>query len=95
MVLLEYEIFEVKTYREIKMNIKAYKEQPKTMMSTKEIAELTGKRHDHVVRDTKEMTMNCYIITMPHIWVMMIINYLQTIEAIHLRFYSTRNSLKR
>ncbi|EJQ7674226.1 Rha family transcriptional regulator [Escherichia coli] len=37
------------------MNIEAYKEQPKTMMSTKEIAELTGKRHDHVVRDTKEM----------------------------------------
>lgn len=37
------------------MNIKVYKEQQKTMMSTKEIAELTGKRHDHVVRDTKEM----------------------------------------
>ena len=37
------------------MKIKLYKEQPKTMMSTKEIAELTGKRHDHVVRDTKEM----------------------------------------
>ena len=37
------------------MNIKVYKEQQKTMMSTKEIAELTGKRHDHVVRDTREM----------------------------------------
>lgn len=37
------------------MKIEVYKEQPKTMMSTKEIAELTGKRHDHVVRDAKEM----------------------------------------
>ena len=45
----------MKNIRETKMNIEAYKEQPKTMMSTKEIAELTSKRHDHVVRDTKEM----------------------------------------
>lgn len=54
-MLLEYEIFVVKTYREMKMNIEAYKKQPKAMMSTKEIAELTGKRHDNVVRDAKEM----------------------------------------
>lgn len=51
----EYEIFAVKTYREIKMNIKAYKEQPKTMMSTKEIAGLTGKEHFHVMRDARDM----------------------------------------
>lgn len=37
------------------MNIEVYKEQPKTMMSTKEIAELTGKRHGNVVRDAQEM----------------------------------------
>jgi len=37
------------------MNIKAHKEQPKTMMSTKEIAELTGKEHFHVMRDTRDM----------------------------------------
>lgn len=37
------------------MKIELYKDQPKTMMSTKEIAELTGKRHDNVVRDAKEM----------------------------------------
>lgn len=37
------------------MNIKVYKEQSKTMMSTKEIAELTGKRHGNVVRDAQEM----------------------------------------
>lgn len=37
------------------MNIEVCKEQPKTMMSTKEIAELTGKRHDNVVRDKKGM----------------------------------------
>lgn len=41
--------------RETKMNVKAYKEQPKTMMSTKEIAELTGKEHFHVMRDTRDM----------------------------------------
>ncbi|AQY55300.1 anti-repressor [Escherichia phage vB_EcoS_ESCO41] len=55
MVPFEYEIFAVKTYREIKMNIKAYKEQPKTMMSTKEIAGLTGKEHFHVMRDARDM----------------------------------------
>lgn len=55
MVPFEYEIFAVKTYREIKMNIKAYKEQPKTMMSTKEIAGLTGKEHFHVMRDSRDM----------------------------------------
>ena len=37
------------------MSIKVYKEQSKTMISTKEIAELTGKRHGNVVRDAKEM----------------------------------------
>lgn len=41
--------------RETKMNVKEYKEQPKTMMSTKEIAELTGKEHFHVMRDTRDM----------------------------------------
>lgn len=37
------------------MKIELYKDQPKTMMSTKEIAELTGKRHGNVVRDAQEM----------------------------------------
>ena len=37
------------------MKIKLYKEQPKTMMSTKEIAELTGKEHFHVMRDARDM----------------------------------------
>lgn len=54
-MLLEYEIFVSQKQREMKMNIKVYKEQSKTMMSTKEIAELTGKRHGNVVRDAQEM----------------------------------------
>lgn len=37
------------------MNIEANKEQPKTMMSTKEIAGLTGKEHFHVMRDARDM----------------------------------------
>lgn len=37
------------------MKIKLYKEQPKNMMSTKEIAELTGKEHFHVMRDARDM----------------------------------------
>ena len=37
------------------MNIEMYKEQPKTMMSTKEIAGLTGKEHFHVMRDARDM----------------------------------------
>ena len=40
------------------MNIELYKEQPKTMMSTKEIAQLTGKRHDNVMRDCEEMIID-------------------------------------
>ena len=46
------------------MNIKVYKEQPKTMMSTKEIAELTGKRHGHVIRDCEDMMID--ILTSGH-----------------------------
>ena len=37
------------------MNIEVHKEQPKTMMSTKEIAGLTGKEHFHVMRDARDM----------------------------------------
>lgn len=44
-----------KNQREMKMKIKLYEEATKTMMSTKEIAELTGKRHGNVVRDAQEM----------------------------------------
>ncbi|QXV76164.1 putative DNA-binding protein [Escherichia phage AugustePiccard] len=49
------QIWVMKNRREMKMNIKVYKEQPKAMMSTKEVAELTGKRHGNVVRDAQEM----------------------------------------
>lgn len=37
------------------MNIEVHKEQPKTMMSTKEISGLTGKEHFHVMRDARDM----------------------------------------
>ncbi|HCP9042896.1 TPA: Rha family transcriptional regulator [Escherichia coli] len=37
------------------MNIKPFKDNSVAMMSTKEIAELTGKEHNKVIRDAKEM----------------------------------------
>lgn len=46
------------------MNIELHKEQPKTMMSTKEIAGLTGKRHGHVIRDCEDMIID--ILTSGH-----------------------------
>ena len=46
------------------MNIEVYKEQPKTMMSTKEIAELTGKLHKNIIRDCEDMIID--IITSKH-----------------------------
>lgn len=37
-------------------------------MSSKEIAELTGKRHDHVLRDCRELNANYLKMNITQIW---------------------------